>query len=115
MIESSSPALARPVTAMRVLFTTLGGAGHLLPLVPFAQACRRAGHEVCVATQASRTAAVERLGLPVRSFGEPGPAEWTPVMERALQVPGREADALVVGELFGRLSTQAALPGLLDI
>jgi UDP:flavonoid glycosyltransferase YjiC (YdhE family) len=34
---------------MRLLFTTTGQAGHVLPLVPLARACLRAGHEVRVA------------------------------------------------------------------
>ena len=36
---------------MRVLFTTRGSAGHLGPLVPYAAACRSAGHDVLVAAQ----------------------------------------------------------------
>lgn len=39
---------------MRVLMTTSGGSGRLLPMVPFARACLRAGHEVRVAAQRAR-------------------------------------------------------------
>src|SRR5215210_1027689 len=48
---------------MRVLLTTRGSAGHLLPLVPFGQACVRLGHEVLVAAQRQNEAHVERTGL----------------------------------------------------
>ena len=34
---------------MRVLFSCTAGYGHFHPLVPFAQALKRAGHEVAVA------------------------------------------------------------------
>ena len=36
---------------MRVMFTTTGSAGHLGPLVPFADAVRRSGDEVLIATR----------------------------------------------------------------
>ena len=56
---------------MRVLFTTTGNPGHLLPLVPLAHACRRAGHDVLVATQRARGAIVEQAGLPLVPFDDP--------------------------------------------
>ena len=63
---------ARPVVkwrGVRVLVTTRGSSGHLGPLVPFARACARAGHEVAVAAQRQHEANVRRAGLafdPVR-------------------------------------------------
>lgn len=38
---------------MRVLFSAVGGEGHLQPLLPLASACAAAGHEVAVAAAAS--------------------------------------------------------------
>jgi hypothetical protein len=46
---------------VRILFTTTGHAGHALPLVPFARACLRAGHDVHNAILAKAT--VGGIGL----------------------------------------------------
>lgn len=49
---------------MRVLFTAVGGHGHLQPLLPLAEAARRAGHDVLVTAAASLGAHVSGRGLP---------------------------------------------------
>jgi UDP:flavonoid glycosyltransferase YjiC (YdhE family) len=64
---------------MRVLFTTRGSAGHLGPLVPYATACRRAGHDVLVAAQDRFEANVSRTGLPFAPLGAPPDEEWMPL------------------------------------
>jgi UDP:flavonoid glycosyltransferase YjiC (YdhE family) len=48
---------------MRVLLATTAGAGHFGPMVPFASACVRAGHEVLVAAPESFSAHVKRAGF----------------------------------------------------
>jgi UDP:flavonoid glycosyltransferase YjiC (YdhE family) len=48
---------------MRVLFTTLPGAGPFHPLVPLAQALVQAGHEVAFATSPSYCTTIETLGF----------------------------------------------------
>ena len=48
---------------MRVLFTTLPGAGPLHPLVPLARALGEAGHEVAFATSRSYCPTVEGAGF----------------------------------------------------
>jgi UDP:flavonoid glycosyltransferase YjiC (YdhE family) len=48
---------------VRVLFTTVPGFGHLLPLIPVARAVAGAGHEVRVATSASFAEPVKRCGF----------------------------------------------------
>ena len=48
---------------MRVLFTTLPGAGPFHPLVPLARALGEAGHEVAFATSRSYCPTVEGAGL----------------------------------------------------
>jgi MGT family glycosyltransferase len=48
---------------MRVLFTTLPGAGPLHPLVPLAQALTQAGHEVAFATSPSYCQTIEANGF----------------------------------------------------
>ena len=98
--------------AVRVLFTSTGGAGHLLPLVPFARACARAGHDVLVATQRSRTGLVEQSGLTAAPFDDAPSEEVGPLMGSLPRLSHEEANRRVIGELFGRIDTRAALPGL---
>ena len=49
---------------MRILMTTRGSSGHLLPLAPIAHACIAAGHEVRVAAQRQHRANLDRERLP---------------------------------------------------
>lgn len=48
---------------MRILFSFVGGVGHLTPLVPLAQAAQRAGHEVAVAGSGGLLPRIEEEGL----------------------------------------------------
>ena len=50
---------------------TTGYPGHLLPLVPFARACARAGHDVCLAAPRASEDLVKRLGLGFRPVPDP--------------------------------------------
>lgn len=100
---------------MRVLVTTTGNPGHLLPLVPVARALSRAGHEVVVATQRSRSAAVRGAGLTPRPFDDPPASVTGPLMAAITDLGVHEANARVVGDLFARVDTRAALPGVLEI
>jgi UDP:flavonoid glycosyltransferase YjiC (YdhE family) len=97
---------------MRLLFTTTGQAGHVLPLVPLARACLRAGHEVRVAGRRSRGAIVRDAGLPFWPFADPPEDEVWAVFAPTARLPAEEANAVVIGEVFGRLAAGAALPGL---
>jgi UDP:flavonoid glycosyltransferase YjiC (YdhE family) len=54
---------------MRFLFATWAWPSHLFPLVPFAWACRTAGHDVCIASQPALADAISRAGLPAVSVG----------------------------------------------
>jgi hypothetical protein len=99
---------------VRVLFTTTGHSGHLLPLVPLARACERAGHEVLVATHAPRADNVERLGLPVRPVEVAPDEAWAPLMGRLPGLRQSEADAQIIAEGFARIGAGGALPGFLD-
>jgi UDP:flavonoid glycosyltransferase YjiC (YdhE family) len=56
---------------MRVLLTSTPGSGHLGPLLPFAHALRRVGHEVLLAAPVSAQGRVERAGLAYLSFADP--------------------------------------------
>ena len=97
---------------MRVLFATTAGAGHFGPLVMFARACLDAGHEVLVAAPASFADAVAGAGFDHAPFADVPPEIMGAVFARLPGLAGHEADAIVVGEVFGRLDARAALPGV---
>lgn len=97
---------------MRMLFSTTAGAGHFGPLVPFAKACRAAGHEVRVAAPASFAEAVRRAGLEHAPFDDVAPEIMGRIFGRLPSLSLEEADTTVITEIFGRLDAQAALPGL---
>ncbi|HET6831273.1 MAG TPA: glycosyltransferase [Solirubrobacterales bacterium] len=97
---------------MRVLFTTRGSSGHLGPLVPFARACERAGHEVRVAAQEQFGANVERAGLPFAPFDAPERDEWMPLMSEFAKLDFQTANAVMIGKFFAGLDVAAGLPRL---
>ncbi len=98
---------------MRILMTTRGSSGHLLPLAPIARACIAAGHEVRVAAQRQHAGNLDREGLPHIAVGDPPEEDWMPLMAHFGELDLDTADALMVGEFFGRIDTRAALPELL--
>jgi len=96
---------------MRVLGAcSLGGAGHLHPLVPILDAARRRGADVLVAGPPAIRDLVEDAGYPFHPGGEPPETEVAPIRERLPVVPPEEATRLGNRELFGRLATEAMLP-----
>jgi UDP:flavonoid glycosyltransferase YjiC (YdhE family) len=99
---------------VRVLFSTTAGAGHFGPLVPFAQACQAAGHEVMVAAPASFAPSVAAASLAHAPFADVAPELMGAVFARLPSLSREEANAVVIGEVFGRLDAQAALPGVAE-
>jgi UDP:flavonoid glycosyltransferase YjiC (YdhE family) len=97
---------------MRILMTTRGSSGHVLPLAPFGQAAVRAGHEVLVSAQRRHAGNVVRTGLPHAAVDDPPPEEWMPLMGEFSALGVDDANARMVGEFFARIDTEAALPGL---
>jgi UDP:flavonoid glycosyltransferase YjiC (YdhE family) len=98
---------------MRVLGAcSLGGAGHLHPLIPFLAAARRRGDEVLVIGPPAIEELVEAAGYPFRAGGEPLEDEVAPIRERLPVALPSEASILADRELFGRLATTAMLPGM---
>jgi UDP:flavonoid glycosyltransferase YjiC (YdhE family) len=97
---------------MRIVFATGQGGGHYQPLLPFARAAARAGHEVIFAAPASIRSQLEQAGFAVHALGEPWDrdAKWAPVFNGSS--PGIEA---VVQELFIGLDARAALPGMIAL
>ena len=100
---------------MRVLFSTTAGAGHFGPMIPIAQACLAAGHEVAVAAPAGFAAHVTNAGLAHLPFPDVPADQMGAVFGRLPALPREEANRIVVAEVFGRLDAQAALPTLIDI
>lgn len=100
---------------MRVLFSTTAGSGHFGPMVPFAQACRDAGHEVKVAAPASFAATVTGAGLDHAPFADVPPEVMGPIFGRLPAMTREEANRTVIAEVFGRLDAQAALPAVTEI
>ena len=98
-----------------MLASTTAGAGHMGPLVPFARACVDAGHEVVMAAPTSFAASVAAAGFDHRPFPDVPPDVLGAVFGRLPTLSQHEAEEVVIGEVFGRLDAQAALPALLDL
>jgi UDP:flavonoid glycosyltransferase YjiC (YdhE family) len=97
---------------VRVLFSSTRGAGHFNPLVPFARAFERAGHEVLVAGPPALADAARGAGFEFWEFDPPPEDELAAIWARVPELAQDEQNRVVVGEIFGRLNTSAALPGL---
>jgi UDP:flavonoid glycosyltransferase YjiC (YdhE family) len=101
---------------MRFLMTTHRGAGHFGPMIPFAHAMLRAGHEVLVAVPRTAAPMVVRAGLEPYPLDEPLAEIEQPYWEAVIAADDEgEASRVVVVDVFGRLRGGAMLPGLLDL
>jgi UDP:flavonoid glycosyltransferase YjiC (YdhE family) len=98
---------------MRVLVSTTAGSSHFGPLIPFCVACRDSGHEVRVAAPASFAGAVAEAGFEHAQFADVAPEVMGPIFGRLSDLSLEEANATVIGEIYGRLDAQAALPGVM--
>jgi len=97
---------------LRALFCSTRGAGHFHPMIPFARAFERAGHEVLFAAPPDLAGTVEAAGFAFWQFDPPPDDELGPVWARVPGLPPDDANVVVIGEIFGRLNTTAALPKL---
>ncbi len=98
---------------MRLLAAcSLGGSGHLQPLLPWLAAARRRGDEVLVVGPRALTEMVTDAGYAFHGGGEPPEEEIAPIRERLPVAPPAEATVLGNRELFGRLATTALLPDM---
>jgi UDP:flavonoid glycosyltransferase YjiC (YdhE family) len=98
---------------VRVLFATTGDAGHFTPLVPFAHACLRAGHDVLIVGHAGAEPLAKRANLRFRPVAEPSRAEIAHfrVGQRSLSAGAAMVRAFT--DLYVGLYGKAALPGML--
>jgi UDP:flavonoid glycosyltransferase YjiC (YdhE family) len=96
---------------MRMLVAcSLGGSGHLRPLLPFLAAADRRRSEVLLVGPPALEEMVRATGYPFLAGGEPAESEVAPIRERLPVAPPGEAAHLANRELFGRLATDAMLP-----
>lgn len=107
---------APSVADVRVLAAvSLGGAGHLNPLMPFLEVGRRRGDDVLVVGPAALSDLVSASGLPFVAGGEPDELEVAPIRERLPSAAPAEASVLGNRELFGRLVARALLPMMTEV
>lgn len=97
---------------MRVLVATTSGMGHYVPMLPFAAACVRAGHEVQVAAPRSFAAAVDRSGYPYWPCADVDPEELAAAHARMYAAAPEQRNAAFV-EVAADLAPRAILPGML--
>ncbi|MCL2396009.1 MAG: glycosyltransferase, partial [Acidimicrobiaceae bacterium] len=91
---------------------SLGGAGHLGPLLPFLAASHERGDDVLVAGPPALEDLVTEAGYAFEPGGEPSEAEVAAIREHLPFVPAAQASVLGNRELFGRLATRAMLPAM---
>jgi UDP:flavonoid glycosyltransferase YjiC (YdhE family) len=97
---------------MRILVATTANAGHFGPMVPFARALVRAGHEVLVAAPASFAAAVERAGFRHWPCPDLDPAELAEIHRRMFAEPPEKRNEAFVS-LGVEPAVRSMMPGLL--
>src|SRR5690606_984839 len=97
----SRPVPSRRVSSVRVLAAcSLGGAGHLQPLLPLRDAVLRRGHETLVIGPPGLGGMVEAADHPFTPGEEPPEAAIAPIREQLPVLPTREATQLGNRELF---------------
>src|SRR5262245_29229 len=102
---------------MRVLFTTLPGAGPFHPLVPLAQSLQESGHEVAFATSQSYCRTVQNAGF--HCF--PAGYDWHLGSRETLyaRVNGRQADRKAplspLADIYAAFLPQLMVPDLLTL
>lgn len=99
---------------MRIMIATNALIGHFRPLLPFAEALRRAGHELLVVAPESFGPTVRRAGLPHRPSADVPHEVAAAAAARYSTLPPRQAIEALGAEMMSRLGPRAALPGMLD-
>jgi UDP:flavonoid glycosyltransferase YjiC (YdhE family) len=98
---------------MRILITSNRGAGHVEPLLPFAQALLRAGDDVLVAAPEGVRAHVERAGLPFFAIADPPDDERDAVMAGFARLTNDEQGVIMLRDVFADIYARSSLPGVL--
>jgi UDP:flavonoid glycosyltransferase YjiC (YdhE family) len=100
---------------MRVLFTTQPSSGHWQPLIPFADALRKAGHEVAFAATPATCAAIVPLGFHCFSAGTDETAAEIQARKAKMTALGAEGAAWMIPTFFAGKWTAARLPDLIAV
>lgn len=100
---------------IRILFSSTRGTGHLQPLLPYAHALLRRGHEVRVAAPERVSGALQEARLSHAPFDHPGDKQTKVVWARFRGLSKDEINAVAVREIFAGLNARAALPKLLEV
>ena len=105
------------VRAVRVLLgCSMGGLGHLTPIVTVARALQRGGHDtLIVAPPGLATAGAADTGLAFRAGGEPPEAVTQGIWRRVEAGPPEEVAGLIDRELFAGLALDAMLPTMQQV
>jgi len=96
-----------------LLACSLGGSGHLLPLVAAAESLLRLGHQALLIVPPSLAGQAEATGLPHR-VGEEPPRQFIDEIWERVRKGGPDAAGLIDRELFADRCTQALLPAVRD-
>ena len=97
---------------MRILFSSTKGAGHVGPLVPYAQALVRLGHEVRVSAPEGASEPLQRAGLVQARVSDPSDEESKAFWDRLDAAKGDDALALGFREGFSGIFARSAMPAL---
>ena len=100
---------------MRVLFTTLPTGGHWHPLVPLADALRRAGHDVAFATTPGGCAGVAASGFPCLPVGADETAEEVSARRARMAALGSDSPTWAMPNFFAGPLAARRLPDLLAV
>ena len=97
---------------MRVLVASSGGAGHVTPTLPFAAACREAGHEVLLVGPPGLASVATQHGLPFAAGALPPDTETGPVWAQVPSLSYAESERLVIARIFATANVGAMLPAM---
>jgi len=103
---------------MRVMFTSIAGAGHVHPMVPLGQAFLERGDELLWTTSADLGAVLQAEGFRTAVAGLPIPAARAQVAAQfpdILRLPPAELPDAYFPKLFGAVLAPASIPDLLPI
>jgi UDP:flavonoid glycosyltransferase YjiC (YdhE family) len=98
----------------RILVAATSGAGHVTPLLPFADAFAKRGDDVLLIGPPALDSTVRGTGHDIRIGAAPPEDEVAAIWRRVPDVSRAEASILINRELFGRMGTAALLPTMLD-
>ncbi|HEU5484841.1 MAG TPA: glycosyltransferase [Microlunatus sp.] len=93
--------------ALKILFPTAAGLGHIHPLIPFAKAASAVGDEVLFAVPAAGMPTVGGFGFDAISVPSGDPSA---VGQAWARLPATGVNGYVVAEIFTRIQGRAALP-----